>query len=596
MRFTIDKDTHMKSFLKYTLASFIGVFIALVVLFLISLGSVNALLSTKPEETKVKAGSVLVLDLNKPITDRSIDDPFSFVDVQNMEMTGSLGLFDIIQNLDKAAQDPNVEGLLIQSGLMSPGIATLQEIRNAILAFKASGKFVMAYGDFYTQPSYYLATAADDIYVNPEGIIEFRGLRSEVMFYTQALEKIGVEVQVMRHGKFKSAVEPFLESEMSAASKEQALTYLNDLWGEMVTAIGESRELSADQLNDLANSFTIRDPKSALKHGFIDDLYYTDQLHNEIRERTGLSANTKVKTVSMLQYIHAPETQKKEYTSDRIAIIFGEGAIGMTKTGPTSIGGHHLAKAFRKARTDKRIKAIVFRINSPGGNVLASDIIRREVELAAAKKPVIISMGDLAASGGYWVSSPGKKILASPTTITGSIGVFGLWPNVEGLVTDKLGIQFDGVQTNDMAGMGSIFRPLRPEERAIIQGQIEATYKNFITRVADDRGMTPESVDSIGQGRVWSGLDALDLGLIDEYGGLAKAIDVAAQEAGLENYRMREMPQLKDPISELMDQLMGRKNRARQLLEQEIPAIRDLRECSQGGSIQARLPYTLIIK
>ncbi len=586
----------MKSFLKYTLASFVGVFIALLVIFLVSLASVNALVSTDPDVTKVKSETVLSLNLNTPITDRTIDDPFSFVNFQSLNMTGSIGVYDIIKNLEKAAEDPNIKGLLIQTGMMGPGIASMQEIREAIAAFKESGKFVLAYGDFFTQSSYYLASVADKIYINPEGIIEFRGLRSEVMFYTEAMEKLGVEVQVMRHGKFKSAVEPFLQTEMSEASKDQTMTYLNAIWDEMLSAIGTSRDVSREQLLVLADQFAVRTPASALEHHFVDGLLYTDQLHDEIRHLTGLSSSEKIRTVSMQKYIHAADPVKKEYTSDRIAIIYGSGTIGMGEASATSIGGHHLAKAFRQARSDKRVKAIVFRINSPGGNVLASEIIRREVELAAAEKPLIVSMGDLAASGGYWVSTPGRTIVASPTTLTGSIGVFGLWPNLEGLVSDKLGIRFDGVQTNELAGMGSIFRPLKPVERDIIQSQIETVYQTFITKVATDRDMSLEAVDEIGQGRVWSGKDALELGLIDAFGGLNKALELAAAEAGLENYKVREMPQLKDPLTEIMNQLMGKEVRVQKILEQEIPAIRDIKETMNGGNIQARLPYTITIK
>ena len=417
-----------------------------------------------------------------------------------------------------------------------------------------------------------------------------------MMFYTDALEKLGIEVQVLRHGKFKSAVEPFMDTKMSDASKRQTKAYLDAIWGRMIEDIGDSRNISTPELNNLADKFAIRTPQSALKHQFVDGLFYTDQLNDELKKLTGIASSSKIRSVSMNQYIHAPETEKKEYTSDRIAIIYGTGSIGMQETGATSIGGHHLAKAFRSARNDNRIKAIVFRINSPGGNVLASDIIRREVELAAAKKPLIVSMGDLAASGGYWVSTPAKTILASPTTPTGSIGVFGLWPNLEGLVSDKLGLHFDGVQTNDMAGMGNMFRPLEPQERAIIQGQVENSYQKFIHLVAKDRNMKVEEVDQIGQGRVWSGKDAIDIGLIDGFGGLEEAIRLAAEAANLEEYKIREMPQLKDPLNEILEQVLGRSVSARRMLEAELPVIRDIRECLEGGSTQARLPFTYIIK
>lgn len=586
----------MKSFLKYLLASFVGVFLALIVIFLIGMGSVSALLSSKTNDVKIKPNTVLDLNLKIPITDRSIESPLNMINFQTMEMSGTLGLFDILQNLEKAAIDPNIKGLLIQTSMMTPGIATLQEIRNAILKFKESGKFVIAYGDIFTQTGYYLASAADKIYINPEGVIEFRGLHSEIMFYTEALKKIGVEVQVMRHGKFKSAVEPFLNTSMSDASKKQSKAYLDAIWGEMLADIAESRNLSINQLNKLADKFAVRTPETALENNFVDGLFYLDQLQDEIKSLTGFTSTDKVRSVSMMNYLKTPHPVKRDFTSDRIAIIYGSGTIGMNDKGPSSIGGHHLAKAIRKARTNSKIKAIVFRVNSPGGNVLASEIIRREVELAAAEKPLVISMGDLAASGGYWISTPAHRIFANTTTLTGSIGVFGLWPNAQELVTNKIGIHFDGVQTNELAGMGSIFRPLKPQERAIIQSQIEDTYNKFIHKVAADRNMKVSEVANIGEGRVWSGKDAISIGLIDEFGGLEAAIQWAAKEAGLDNYRIREMPQLKDPLEEILNQILGRPSQISRIIESEFPLIRDLQETVNGGPIQARLPYTLIIR
>ncbi len=556
----------------------------------------SALLSSKTSDVKVKPQTVLDLNMRISITDRTIESPLNMINFQTMEMSGTLGLFDILRNLEKAAIDPNIEGLLIQTSLMTPGIASIQEIREGILKFKESGKFVIAYGDFFTQTGYYLASAADKVYVNPEGVIEFRGLRSEAMFYTETLKKIGVEVQVMRHGKFKSAVEPFLNTSMSEMSKKQTKAYLDAIWGVMLEDIAESRNISIDQLNEMADAFTVRNPETALENNFIDGLFYLDELQDEIKSLLGSESSKKFRSISMLNYVKAPHPEKRDFTSDRIAIIYGSGSIGTNENGPTSIGGHHLAKAIRKARTDSKIKAIVFRINSPGGNVLASDIIRREVELAAAEKPLVVSMGDLAASGGYWIASPAHRIFASKTTLTGSIGVFGLWPNAQELLTNKIGIHFDGVQTNELAGMGSIYRPLKPEERAIIQSQIEKTYQTFLQKVASDRDMEVSEVAKIGEGRVWSGKDAASIGLIDEFGGLEAAVAWVAEEAGLKDYRIREMPQLKDPLDEILNQILGRPSQVSKIIESEFPLIRDLKETVKGGPIQARLPYTLIIR
>lgn len=586
----------MKSFLKYLLASFLAVFLALIVLLLIGIGSVNTLMSDPDEEVRVKPQTVLTLNMKTPVTDRTIDSPLNMVNFETLEMSGSIGLYDILQNLEKAAADPNIEGLLIQTSLMGPGISTLQEIRQAILRFRESGKFVIAYGDFFTQPGYYLASAADQVYIHPEGVIEFRGLRSEVMFYTETLDKLGVEVQVMRHGTYKSAVEPFTETEMSEASKKQTAAYLDDIWGTMLADISASRGLSVDELNRLADGFVVREPASALENGFVDGLFYYDELQDALREKLGKTQKDKVHSISMMAYRHAPDPVKKEFTTDRIAIIYGSGSIGMSDNGPMTIGGDHLARAIRKARTDEKIKGIVFRVNSPGGNVLASDIIRREVELAAREKPLVISMGDYAASGGYWISSPADHIMANQTTLTGSIGVFGLWPNAGELLTETFGLHFDGVQTNRMSDMGSFYRPLKPEERAIIQGQIEQTYADFIRQVAEDRGMETAEVAAIGEGRVWSGQDAVDIGLVDETGGLQAALDWVASEAQLENYRIRELPFLKDPLEEILNQLLGKPNDLESALRTRFAVWRDLEDMLSGGPLQARLPYALSIR
>ena len=534
--------------------------------------------------------------MSTPITDRTIDSPFENMSLTTMGFNGTLGLFDIIENLKKAENDPNIEGVLIKLDLVSPGISTIVEIREAILKFRESGKFVIAYGDYYTQAGYYLATAADKIYLNPEGVIEFRGLRSEVMFYTGALEKLGVEVQVLRYGKFKAAVEPFLQKEMSDANKEQTLSYLDAIWSHILEGISSGRNIDKEKLNELADNMLVRSPKSALENGFVDGLFYMDQLHDELNNLTGKDKNAKIQIVGMKKYINVPSSEKKDYTSDRVAVIFATGTIGLNQESSSSIGGHPMAKTIREARKDKKVKAIVLRVNSPGGNAVSSEIIRREVELAAQEKPVIISRGDYAASGGYMIAIPGQKILASPTTLTGSIGVFGLLPNLEKLVEDKIGLSFDGVQTNDMAGLGSIFRPLTPEERKIMQKGIDDFYTSFTSQVAKGRDMDLEEVYEIAEGRVWSGSDALKNGLVDEIGGLSKAIELAAEAAGIDNYRVRQLPYMKDPIQEILEQFTGRSISAQTIMEQELPALKDIRETLQGGRVQARMPYTIMIQ
>jgi protease-4 len=584
----------MKGFFKYFLASFLAVCVALVVLTLIGLGSITALISSKPDEVKLKPNTILVLDLNRRITERSIDNPLEIFDYQSMGLETTLGLYDIVHNLERASKDPDIDGVLVKTGLSGPGISTLDEIREALAGFKKAGKFVIAYSEMYSQGSYYLASVADAIFLNPEGILEFRGLRSDVMFFKKALEKIGVDVQVIREGRYKSAVEPFLQESMSEYSREQTLAYLQTVWNRMLTGIGENRKKTVEELNRLADGWIARTPDAAFKSGLVDSLLYEDQVNDILRKKTGLGSSEKLRTVSIMDYTLADSQIAQEYTPDRIAIIYGTGTIGMESTGSQSIGTK-LAETFAKARKDSKIKAIVFRINSPGGSALASEIIRREVELAAAVKPVIVSMGDVAGSGGYWIATPGTKIVAGYTSLTGSIGAFGLIPNMQKLLSDKIGITFDGVETNKLAGTGSLFRPMTDVEKAVFDDQLTQTYDHFLEHVSKTRKMTTPEVDAIGQGRIWAGVTAKEKGLIDEIGGIQKAIELAAAEAGLKSWRIRELPALKNPLNELLNQFGGKSSPAESILAREIPAIRDIREIMLGGKIQARVPFRIDI-
>jgi len=584
----------MNGFFKYFLASLLAVCVVLVVIVLIGLGSISALISSKPLEVKLKPHTVLVLDLNQKVTERSIDNPLEIFDYQSMDFENTLGLYDIINNLEKASKDPNIDGVLLKTGLTGPGISTLDEIRGSLADFRKTGKFVVAYSEMYSQGSYYLASVSDAVYLNPEGILEFRGLRSDVMFFKKALEKIGVQVQVIREGRYKSAVEPFLQESMSEYSKEQTMAYLQAVWTRILTGISENRGISADELNRIADGWIARTPDAALKVRLVDSLLYEDQVNTVLREKTNLGPSEKIRTVSITDYSLANSQVTQEYTPDRIAIIYGTGSIGMESTGSQSIGTE-LAKTFEKARKDSKIKAIVFRINSPGGSALASEIIRREVELTSAVKPVIVSMGDVAGSGGYWIATPGTKIVAGYTSLTGSIGAFGLIPNMEKLLTDKIGITFDGVETNKLAGTGSLFRPMTEAEKAVFDDQLTQTYDHFLQHVSKTRNMTTDQVDAIGQGRIWAGVTAKEKGLTDEIGGIQKAIEMAAAEAGLKTWKIRELPQLKNPINELINQFAGKSSPAESILAREIPAIRDIKDIMIGGRIQARVPFRIDI-
>ena len=584
----------MKGFFKYFLASFLAVCVALLVLSLIGLGSLSALMSTGPDEVKIKSNTVLVLNLNRRITERTIDNPLESFDVRTMETETTLGLTDIILNLTKAEKDPNICGLLVKTGQVGQGVSTSDEIRDAIIRFKKSGKFVVAYGDMFTQGNYYIASAADAVYLNPSGILEFRGLRSEAIFYKKALEKIGVEVQVIREGKYKSAVEPFLLESMSAASKEQVTAYVSVVWDHILAGISDSRGKSVIELNLLADGWVTRTPQGAVENKLVDSLLYEDQVLDLIKKQSKITTSEKLRTISVDQYRLVADPTGQEYTPNRIAVIYGTGSISMESSGSQSIG-KDLAQTFAKARKDNKIKAIVFRINSGGGDALASEIIRREVELTAAVKPVIVSMGDVAGSGGYWIATPGTKIMSGYTSLTGSIGVFGLVPNLEKLLTDKIGITFDGIQTNRLAGTGSIYRPLLPEEEAVFVDQMNQTYDRFLDLVSKTRNLSKAAVDSVGQGRIWAGVSAKEAGLVDEIGGFHDALQLAASEAKLDTWKLRELPVLKNPVNQLINELTGRKSPAESFLARQVPVVRDLQEILTGGRIQARVPYRIDI-
>ncbi|MCD6333514.1 MAG: signal peptide peptidase SppA, partial [Bacteroidales bacterium] len=574
-------------------ATLLAIVVALLILILISVGSLSALFSTGPSKVKIKPGSVLVLDLNQKITDRSLKTPMDALSIAKMSFKGTLGLYDILQNLDKAADDPNITGVLIKSYIPRAGISTMDEIRQALVKFSKSGKFIYAYSSLWTQTSYYVASAADKIFMNPEGYLEFKGLRSEIMFYKKALDKLGIEVQVVREGKYKSAVEPYLRQSMSPENREQINAYIQTVWSHMLAGISDSRDLSTKELNRLADGWIPRTPQTALKSGLIDSLLYEDQVLDFLKDRSGAASSGKLQMVSMSDYSRVPVSEKREYTPDRIAVIYGSGTIAKESFGIQGINAD-LAKTFRKVRKNNKIKAVVFRVNSPGGDAVVSDQIRREVELTARVKPVIVSMGDLAASGGYMISAPATRILANTTTITGSIGAFGTFPTFQKLMNDKLGIYTDGVQTNRLSAAGSPYKPMSQAERSVFEDLLGQTYQHFVNGVAAGRHMSPERVNELGQGRIWSGASAVKLKLADEIGGLSRAIEVAAQEANLTNYRIRQLPALEDPVNKLVNELLGR-TAIRATLISEIPLLQELHELTANSSIQTRLPFRLEI-
>jgi len=426
----------------------------------------------------------------------------------------------------------------------------------------------------------------------------FNGMSAQVMFYRKALEKVGVEMQVVRHGSYKGAVEPFLRDDLSDENREQIEAYVGALWGKIVEDISESRGISVEKLNQIADDLESIDSEKLVETGMIDGLIYYDEMLGLMKQRLGVDEEDDLESVSLKNYKDVPEKKKKEYSRDKVAVIYAMGTVVDGNAGEGYISSERISKALRKARRDKSVKAIVFRINSGGGSGSASDVIHREVMLAAQEKTLVVSMGDMAASGGYYIAAPADTILAEPSTITGSIGVFGLFPNVQKLMNDKLGISTDVVKTNKNANILDPMTPFDPDQRVIIQKMIDNFYTNFVTVVAEGRGKTYEEIDAIAGGRVWAGSDALELGLIDMYGGLKKSIEVAAEMAGLESYRVEALPRLEDPMTILMRQLTGGSlARTDRILRRELgegyQAYRKIQEIQKLRGIQAIMPYDI---
>ena len=587
----------MKSFFKYLLATVLGVIIAGLLLFLIMIGSIGAMVSSQDQPVKVKPHTILHLTLDQPIMDRSNKNPMENFDFGSFKPTTQLGLNDIIENLDKAKNDPNIDGIYLDLTVIPTGIATIEEIRNALIKFKESGKFILAYADVYTQTTYYMASVADKVYLNPEGEFAFIGMRSEIMFFKEAMEKLGLEPQIIRHGKFKSAVEPFMYTKMSDENREQIMTYMGSIWNHLLEGISKERQLSVKALNDMADNLTIKNAQAAVENGLIDGLKYKDEILADLAERTEKTDDKKIETINLSKYFKAPGEKKKSLEKNKIAVVYASGSVIMGEGQEGTIGSDRISKAIREARKDSTVKAIVFRVNSGGGSALASEIIWREVKLAQEVKPVIASLGDVAASGGYYIVAPAQKIIASPNTITGSIGVFGLLFSGKDLLNNKLGVHVDVAKTNKFADMGSFNRPLTAQEREIIQFGVEEIYDTFISHVAEGRNMTKEQVDEIGQGRVWSGANAIEIGLIDGFGGLNDAIALAAEAANLEKYRVVEFPKLKDPFEQILEDLQGNAMTSivKNQLGNEYKYYETLQNAKQMQGIQARIPYEIEI-
>jgi protease IV len=584
----------MKNFLKYTLATITGIIITSILFFIILLAIVSTMAISGEKPASISGNSILVLKAGVTIPDQGSTNPYAGFDIINMTIIPAPGLNEILQNIKKASSDNKIKGILIENGLQPSGWATTEEIREALEKFRADGKFVIAYSDYVLlQEGYYLSTAADKIYVNPSSTVDFKGLSGEVMFYKKALEKIGVEVQVIRHGKFKGAVEPFILDQLSKENEEQIKSYVGSLWSHVVDNISKARGIAPEKINQLADNLVGYVAPGALENKLVDGLIYRNALIDTLKILSGLTTDDKINMVSMTRYSKVPDPKKMVSAKNKIAVIYASGTIVMGKGNENNIGGNAFGDLIRKERKDSTVKAIVLRVNSPGGNAIASDVMWKELELASKVKPVVVSMGNYAASGGYYISAPGTKIFASPTTITGSIGVFGLIPNAGKLMNQKLGISTETVNTNKNSDFPSVYRPMTVYEKEVMQLSIEKVYSDFISKVSSGRKMSVTAVDSIGQGRVWSGTDAMKIGLVDATGGLKASVEEAAKLAGIDTYSIRELPAATDPFTRILSQLSGEIKM--RILKNELGEYKklfdEIQEIKNLSGIQARLPY-----
>lgn len=557
----------MRQFLKYTFATVLGIFLTFILFAILVVGVVGSIISASSEDesVKVKENSILHITLENEIRDRASNNPFENFDLNTFESRSPIGLNDILNNLEKAASDKNIKGIFLDLEGLKANMATTEEIRKALLKFKESGKFIISYAENYRQREYYLASVADKVYLNPSGIMEWKGLSAEVLFMKEAMEKLDIEMQVIRHGKFKSAVEPFLLDSMSQANEEQLSLFIHTIWENMVNNVSGVRNIPVEQLNSIADDLLVRTADDALEYKLVDSLKFQDEVTSELMAYTNVGKEEDLNLVLLRKYTKAKgaisenddSDKEVKFSRDRIAVVYASGEITSGESTLETMGSETISEAIKKARLDENVKAIVLRVNSPGGSALASDVMWREVVLAKEVKPVYVSMGDLAASGGYYIACAADKIYAQPNTITGSIGVFGLIPNFQGLMENKLGLHIDRVKTNKFSDGLSVTRPMSAREREAVQEGVEAIYSDFIAKVAEGRNMTIQKVDSIGQGRIWSGEDALRIGLIDEIGGLEKAVEDIAASINLEEYRVKEYPEQKDPFEELLKAFTG---------------------------------------
>ena len=586
----------MKDFIKFTLASLVGVVLAGIVFTILGIVSMVGMVASSDTETTVKENSIFVLNLEGTLSERVKDNPFQALMGEEYQ---AYGLDDILTSIQKAKDNENIQGIYLQTDYLETSFASLEEIRHALQEFKESGKFVVAYADQYTQDMYYLASVADKVIVNPQGSISWHGLASQPIFYKDLLKKVGVEMQIFKVGTYKSAVEPFIATEMSDANREQVSAFLNSIWGRLLEDVSASRGIPTGTLNQYADEMMdLKPAEEYLARGLADTLLYKDGVLNYLKEMTGRTDDQSLNTLTLTDMKNVKRNVPLDKSGNIIAVYYAYGGIDDTTSPEEGILSEKVISDLRELREDETIKAVVLRVNSPGGSAYGSEQIWREVVLLKEKKPVIVSMGDYAASGGYYISCAADCIVADPTTLTGSIGIFGMFPNMEELLTDKLGLDFDMVKTNRFADMGTLARPFNADEKEAMQNYINNGYKLFVKRCADGRGMSVEAIEKIAEGRVWTGATAKEIGLVDELGGLDKALEIAAEKAGVEAYSIINYPSQSGFFSSLMNE--GKDNyingKMLETLGESYRYLQFIENLKEMDRIQARMPFDLRIQ
>lgn len=587
----------MKDFLKYTLASIVGLLVCTVIVTIISVISIIGIAASSGTAVVVEDNSLFKLELKGEVTERMIDNPFA--SLMSEEQT-ALGLNDVLASIQKAADNDKIKGIYLEAGNISAQPASVEEIRNALIRFKQTGKFVVAYGDTYSESDYYICSVADKIILNPQGIVDWHGLASQTIYFKDLLEQVGVEMEVFKVGTYKSAVEPYTSTEMSAENREQITAYITSIWDNMVENVALSRGISEERLNYYADQYMAFCPtEECLSAGLVDTLLYKDATKDYLKKLMAVDEDERLKVMTLDEVKNIQKNVPLDKSGNIIAIYYAEGQIvDNPSTGVNTapeIVGEKVCIDLRKLRDDENVKAVVLRVNSPGGSAYASEQIWNEVIKLKEKKPVIVSMGDLAASGGYYISCAADTIIAQPNTLTGSIGIFGMFPNPHKLITDKLKLNIETVKTNRFSDFGAMGRPFSSDERAIMQRYINKGYATFIQRCADGRGMPKADIEAVAQGRVWTGEMAMEVGLVDLLGDIELAKEIAAEKAGVESYTLISYPEEVGAFAMLLDQtkesyIETRFSKFAREFGTELSLIRNIEEWS---SLQARLPYEI---